>query len=85
VKREDGAIDALARPMRLALTDEKGKSSAVTHPLEGQNAINHYISYQLHKGCERKVDQAMPSAIKNLGLAQKHMRRTRCAKRIAMA
>jgi hypothetical protein len=85
VKREDGVIDALAWLMRWALTNEKGKSSAATHPLEGQNAINRYISHQLHKGCERKTDQAMSSAVKNLGLAQKHMRQPRCAKRIAMA
>jgi hypothetical protein len=69
--------------MKWALTDEKGRSSAAAYPLEGQNAINHHISYQLHKGCEGKINQAMPSAIKNLGLAQKHMRQTRCAKRIA--
>jgi hypothetical protein len=83
VKREHGAVDALAGPMRRALSDEKGKSSNATDRLEGQNAINQYISYWRHKGHLRRRNHVMSADITNLGLAQKCMRQRKDTNRIA--
>jgi hypothetical protein len=49
VNREDGAGHVLAQPMRWALSDEKGKPSAIAYPGQGQNTMNYYISYAPHK------------------------------------